>query len=173
MRRRSAAVTVSAVVAGLFASTVLSAGAFVAAAAGTAQAASVSKSIDIKAPADKVWALIGPFCAIKDWHPVIGQCTESAGVRTLTSKDGKMRFVEKQTAADAKAMSYSYMIETSPLPISDYLSTIKVLAKGKEDSTVVWSSTYTPKPGQEQAADAAISGIYQAGLDSIQKMEGR
>ena len=140
-------------------------------AAGTlgAQAASINKSIDVKAPADKVWAMIGPFCSIKDWHPAIGECTESGEVRTLTTKDGKAQFVEKKIASDKKTMSYSYAIEKSPLPITGYTSTLKVTPKGANESTVQWSSTYTPAKGKEQDADMAISGIYQAGLDNIQK----
>ena len=144
-------------------------------AAGTfgAQAASINKSIDVKAAPDKVWEMIGPFCSIKDWHPAIGQCTESGGVRTLTTKDGKAQFIEKQTASDKKTMSYSYAIEKSPLPITGYTSTLKVVPKGSNESTVQWSSTYTPDKGKEQAADTAISGIYQAGLDNIQKMAAK
>jgi hypothetical protein len=138
-----------------------------------AHAASVDKSAEVKAPADKVWAMIGAFCAIKDWHPAIGQCTEADGVRTLTTKDGKAQFVEKQTAHDDKGMSYSYAIEKSPLPISGYVSTIKVTPKGESASTVEWSSTYTPNQGKEQDAETAISGIYQAGLDNIQKTAGK
>lgn len=135
-----------------------------------ASAESIDKSIEVKAPADKVWAMIGPFCSIKDWHPAIGQCTESGGVRTLTTKDGKAQFVEKQTANDAKAMMYSYEIEKSPLPISHYKSTLKVVPNGDNTSTVDWSSTYTPNAGKEKDASTAIGGIYQAGLDNIQKM---
>lgn len=137
-----------------------------------ASAASVQKSIDVKASADKVWAMIGPFCSIKDWHPAIGQCTEASGVRTLTTKDGKAQFVEKQTASDDKGMMYSYAIEKSPLPITSYVSTIKVVPKGDGMSTVEWSSTYTPDQGKEEAAETAIGGIYQAGLDNIQKQAG-
>ena len=142
--------------------------------AGTAaaSAASVQKSIDVKAPAAKVWEMIGPFCSIKDWHPAIGQCTESGDVRTLTTKDGKAQFVEKQTARDDKGLTYSYMIQKSPLPLSDYNSTIKVVPKGDGMSTVEWSSTYTPAEGKEHDAEAAVSGIYQAGLDNIQKSAG-
>lgn len=143
-------------------------------AAGTigASAASVQKSIDVKAPASKVWAMIGPFCSIKDWHPAIGQCTESGGVRTLVTKDGKAKFVEKQTANDDKGMTYSYEIQTSPLPITGYTSTIKVVPKDDTSSTVEWSSTFTPAAGKEKDAETAISGIYQAGLDNIQKSAG-
>ena len=154
----------------------LSAGSLAAAlVAGTfaAQAASVSKSIDVKAPAKEVWARIGPFCSIKDWHPSIGQCTEAGGVRTLTTRDGKGTFVEKQVASEAKATSYSYTIEKSPLPLTNYKATLKVVPKGEDLSTVEWSGTYTPNKGQEQAANDAIAAIFQAGLDSIQRTGGR
>ena len=52
----------------------------------TASAASIDKSIDVKAPAAKIWEMIGPFCSIKDWHPAIGECTEKDGVRMLTTQ---------------------------------------------------------------------------------------
>ena len=148
----------------LLAATILASGTF------AAHAASVDKTIDVKAPADKVWAMIGPFCSIKDWHPAIGQCTESGGVRTLTTKDGKATFEEKQIASNSKTMDYSYEILKSPLPITDYKSTIKVMPKGDGMSTITWSSTYTPDAGKEAAAQTAIAGIYQSGLDNIQKM---
>lgn len=135
---------------------------------GTAHAATISKSIDVDAPAAKVWAMIGPFCSIKDWHPAIGQCTEKNDVRTLTTKDGKGQFVEKQMGRTK--MGYSYEIEKSPLPITGYKSTLKVVPKGADKSTVSWSSTFTPNPGKATDADASIAGIYQAGLDNIQKM---
>ncbi len=136
----------------------------------SASAASVDKSIDVKAPADKVWAMIGPFCSIKDWHPAIGQCTQSGKTRTLTTKDGKAQFVEEQTASNMKTMEYTYKILTSPLPIKDYSSTLKVTPKGTDMSTIEWSSTYTPDQGKESAAETALGGIYQGGLDNIQKM---
>ncbi len=138
----------------------------------TASAASVEKEINVKAPADKVWAMIGPFCSIDKWHPVIGSCTEANGVRTLKTKDGKAVFVEKQTKNDPSGMEYTYEIEKSPLPITDYKSTLKVTKKSDDMSKVTWSSTYTPDKGKDAAADQAISGIYQAGLDNIQKMAG-
>ena len=147
----------------ILAGTALAAGTF------SASAASVDKMIDVAAPPEKVWAMIGPFCSIQDWHPAIGKCTQQNGVRTLVTKDGKATFVEKQTANDASSMEYSYEIQKSPLPITGYKSTIKVTKKG-DGSRVEWSSSYTPDKGKEDAANQAISGIYQGGLDSIQKM---
>ena len=132
----------------------------------------MEKEINVKAPADKVWAMIGPFCSISKWHPAIGKCTEENGERTLTTKDGKATFLEKQTKNDPSGMEYTYEIVKSPLPITDYKSTLKVSKVSDGESKIAWSSTYTPDKGKEAAADEAIAGIYQSGLDNIQKMTG-
>ena len=133
-------------------------------------AASLSRSVDVNGTPAAVWQVIGPFCAIKDWHPAIGTCTETSAsppTRTLVTKDGKATFVEPQTARSDTGHSYSYMIKSSPLPLSNYKSTIKVTAKGSNMSTVTWSSTYTPQKGKEKDADAALTGIYESGLEAI------
>ena len=140
--------------------------------AGTAAASAdtVTKSIDVNGAPAAVWAAIGPFCSIQDWHPAIGKCTtdgKTPPTRTLVTKDGKATFVELQTARDDKAYSYSYAIKTSPLPLTDYVSTIKVEPKGKDMSTITWNSTFTPASGKESAAEGAVGGIYQSGLDAV------
>ena len=138
--------------------------------AGPAAAASLSRSVDVNGTPAAVWKVIGPFCAIKDWHPAIGTCTETGTkppTRTLVTKDGKATFVESQTAHNDTKHSYSYSIKSSPLPLADYKSTIKVTPKGSNMSTVTWSSTYTPQKGKEKEANAALSGIYESGLEAI------
>lgn len=135
----------------------------------TASAASLDKQINVKAPASKVWSMIGPFCSIDKWHPAIAKCTEDNGVRTLSVKGGGT-FVEKQTKNEPSDMMYSYEIEKSPLPITDYKSTLKVTKISADESKVEWSSTYTPDKGKEDAANKALTGVYQSGLDNIQKM---
>jgi hypothetical protein len=135
-----------------------------------ASAATVTKSIDVNGSPEQVWAAIGPFCSIQDWHPAIGKCTtdgKTPPTRTLVTKDGKATFVELQTARDDKGYSYSYAIKTSPLPLTDYNSTIKVAAKGSSMSTITWNSTFTPASGKEAAAEDAVGGIYQSGLDAV------
>jgi hypothetical protein len=150
--------------------TILAAAALIGAGTVTASAASVTKSIDVGASPAAVWAAIGPFCSIKDWHPAIGQCTtdgKTPPVRTLVTKDGKATFVETETARDDKAGSYSYKIDSSPLPLTGYVSTISVAANASGGSTINWTSTFTPASGKEEAASGAVGGIYQSGLDAI------
>jgi Polyketide cyclase / dehydrase and lipid transport len=141
-----------------------------------ASAATISRSADVKASASAVWSLIGPFCAIKDWLPPVGQCIEDGKApptRILVTKDGKAAFVETQTARSEAEHSYSYTFLSSPLPVSGYISTIKVTAKGDGSSTITWSGSYTPDHGKEKAASEALNGVYEAGLAEIQAKLGK
>ena len=63
-------------------------------------------------------------------------------MRTLWLK-GRGIIVETLVRRDDHAHSYTYKIVSSPLPVSDYASTIKVLPKGS-GSLIVW----TGKQGQ-------------------------
>jgi hypothetical protein len=133
-------------------------------------AATISRSADVKGSAAATWSVIGPFCAIKDWLPPVGQCIEDGKApptRILVTKDGKAAFVETQTARNDAEHSYSYAFLSSPLPVSNYTSTIKVTANGDGTSTVTWSGSYTPDQGKEKAASEALNGVYEAGLAEI------
>ncbi len=120
--------------------------------------------------------MVGPYCAIKNWLPPVGSCNESGRsprIRTLVTKDGQATFVERQVARSDQDHYYSYEFVSSPLPVTHYRSTIKVTAQGPEESIVTWSATYTPNAGRDAEAKGALSGIYAAGLTSIQQLSTR
>lgn len=118
--------------------------------------------------ADAVWAKVGDFCGIANWHPAVAKCELSHGkkIRTLTLKGGGT-IVERLLKWDKKGMSYSYTIVSSPLPVSHYFSTIKVVADGS-GSDVIWTGKYKAKKGTSDAdAQKTIDGIYKAGADAL------
>lgn len=85
-----------------------------------------------------------PFCAIKEWLPPVGACIEdgkSPSTRTLVTKDGKAAPVETQTARNDARYTYSYKFQANPLPVRDYVSTIKVVSKDKDTFTVTRSGS--------------------------------
>jgi hypothetical protein len=134
-------------------------------------AANLTRSTEVNAAPSAVWSVIGSFCAIKDWLPPVGICIEdgkSPPTRTLVTKDGKASFVETQTARNEKEYSYSYAFLSSPLPVTNYKSTIKVTAKGDGVSVVTWTGAYTPDLGKEKDAVDALTGVYESGLAEIQ-----
>lgn len=139
--------------------------------AGTAPgfAIDLKKTIDIDAPPAKVWSTIGDFCGIGSWHPAVAKCEPSTQgktmLRTLSLKGGGT-IVESQTARDDTAMSYTYAIVESPLPVSDYSSTLAVAPKGS-GSTVTWTGSFKAKGAPDTVAADAITGIYESGLKAI------
>jgi len=136
-----------------------------------AGAAEVSRSITVQADASTVWQSVGPFCAIRDWHPAIETCAEEkiggAMHRRLGTADGA-EFLEEQLAHDDAAMSYSYAIIESPLPVQDYESTISVDESG-DGAVITWESTFEPNGVTAEEATTIVAGIYDAGLEALQQ----
>ena len=137
-------------------------------ATGEATAPTLSRSVSVNADAATVWALIGPFCSLGDWHPVVGSCTiGDDGNRTIVTADGSATFIERETTRDDAAHTYSYAIVSSPLPVADYVATISVTETAPGASTITWSSHYTTPEGMDAVAAEALTGIYEAGFAGI------
>jgi hypothetical protein len=139
-------------------------------AGGSARAETLAQSVEVNASPAIVWALIGPYCAIETWLPPIGSCRldgQSPPTRTLVTRDRSATFVEQETERSDQGHFYSYTFVSSPLPVHNYRSTIRVMARGTGGSTIVWKGEYVPDVGREQQAHDALAEVYQAGLDSI------
>jgi len=136
-----------------------------------ASAVEVKRKVEVDGEIAKVWSQVGGWCAIGTWHPVIAKCEESeAGgkkQRTLTTKDGG---VIKETMISSTPTSYTYQIDESPLPVSNYQATFSVVPDDddKEEVNVVWSAKFDPK-GPEADAKKTMDGVFKAGLDNIKK----
>ncbi|MBP0616972.1 SRPBCC family protein [Jiella mangrovi] len=149
-------------------------GASVMLAASPALALDVSRSAELAAKPDALWKLIGTFCDIQNWHPVVTNCelSEQDGrpLRSLTLPDGAV-LVEEEVARDDGAMSYTYRILEGPLPVENYESTISVSGSG-DGSTVSWSGRFDAKGASDDEASGVIGGIYDAGLSSLKEKAG-
>ncbi len=141
----------------------------------------VTETIEINAPAEKVWAVVGNFYDL-GWLPVIAK-TEGSGdlvpekaTRHLTLKSGG-EIDEILAKYDAKNFTIAYRIEKIDpkiFPVSNYSSTLTVTPAGAR-STVEWRGAFyrgyplndpPPELGDE-AALKAVTGLYQAGLAAL------
>jgi hypothetical protein len=140
---------------------------------GAASGAEVKRSVELEAEKAKVWAKIGGWCAIADWHPAIAKCEEKTEGgktrRVLTTKDGGVIHETRLTATET---GYSYQIDESPLPVANYSANFAVVpdADDEDEINVVWSAKFDPKGATEAEAKAVIDGIFKAGLDEFKKM---
>lgn len=143
-----------------------------------------SKSIDIDAPADTVWAKVRNFDGINTWHPafakdeiISGKNNVVGAERLLTMGDGGT-IKEKLLAFDDKGHSFKYEILEGVLPVSGYKSTFTVKSAGKDKSVATWSAVFMrkdtgPTPADnanDETATKTINGAYQAGLENLKKI---
>lgn len=144
-------------------------------------------TIEIAAPADKIWAVIGNYQDMT-WHPSIAKSEADAGhepevtKRKLTFKSGAV-FTDKLTRYEPETKTIAFLTEEEDrkeLPVEGYSSTLSV----KEDagkSIVEWKGAFyrgyvNNDPPPELSDEAAIKGVtafQKAGLDALKaKIEG-
>jgi hypothetical protein len=108
----------------------------------------VSRVVD--APAEKVWTTIRRFDAVADWLPFVksspiedgGDPTRLGCVRILTQTDGEV-FREVLLALSDAERFYSYTFVSSPVPVRDHRTTLRVLPiTDGSRSYVEWSSRF-------------------------------
>lgn len=146
----------------------------------------VTETVTIDAPAATVWARIRDFGALKDWHPAVADSPANQGnavgsVRLVKLKGGG-ELTETLEGHDEAQMKYSYRLrDGSPLPVSNYTSTVRVTDAGGK-AQVEWRGAFyrgypnnDPPPDQnDEAAVKSVTGVYQSGLANLKRLvEGK
>lgn len=143
------------------------------------------ESIRVAAPADKAFAVVARWDALQSWCPAFAKTEIVSGgnavgsVRAITLKDGPT-FTEELLALDAAGRSYKYKIIESPLPIVEYVSTVRVYDMG-DYSEIVWLASYKRRAKDNPTAESddpammnLVKGLYKACLGNAKKVaEGR
>lgn len=137
----------------------------------------VEVSESIAAPAAKVWELVRDFGGIAKWGgPALQSCTvEGAGVGAVRriGLSGGMTIAERLEALDEAGRSLSYaIVEKSPIPVKDYLATIRVVEQGPQACRVDWSSRFEPDGTSAAQAQALLRGVYTGGIGGLRKALG-
>lgn len=142
----------------------------------------VTETVEINAPADKVWATIGNFQDMS-WHPAFAKTEGTGGndanaTRTLTLASGGT-IEEKLLSSDPAKMVYKYEItkvDPKVVPVNNYSSNLSVKGEGSK-SVVEWKGAFyrgfmnndPPPELSDESAVKAIKGVYRAGLDALKK----
>jgi len=136
----------------------------------------VSSVID--APAAKVWERIRDFNALPRWHPRIrdsrienGEPSDRVGcVRDFHLQNGD-RIRERLLGLSDDDMFCTYAILESPMPLTDYVATIRLKPITDGDRTFAeWTAEFECAP---EAAAELVAGIgqnvFQAGFDALKR----
>jgi hypothetical protein len=129
----------------------------------------------VNAPAEKVWATIRPFDAVVNWLPFVksspiedgGDPTRVGCVRVLTQTDGEV-FREVLVALSDAKRSYSYTFVSSPVPVRNHRTTLRVLpVTDGNGSYVEWSSRFEIDPQYEARLVDLMNKNFLAGLRNL------
>jgi mxaD protein len=135
------------------------------------------QSVEIKSSIWKVWDAVKDFDGLNKWHPMFsddvlksGSNDEVGSVRTITVKDGPS-FDEELLSFDALEKKFSYrVIDPSPLPLSDYVSTFQVIEGRRGYTMIQWRSSFRNNSDgkmKDEEVIGFIDGAYRAGLDNL------
>ena len=144
--------------------------------------AKVYRSTVIDAPAERVWRDLRDFNGIANWHPTIvssriekNHPTDKVGcVRNLQRKDGK-RIREKLLALSDFDYTYTYAILESPMEVSDYIATLRLLpvTEGNRCFVEWWAEFDCPTGKEAELTETIGEGVFQSGLSALKKMYGQ
>ena len=137
---------------------------------GSAYAITVKKRTEAPGLPPEIWAIMGEFCAIKDWHPAVAKCEETkegdVTFRTLTLKDGG-KIKEKLTSTED--LAYTYEIVEGPLPVKNYKSKLWLEVDDEPNrSVILWQSDFDAN-GKSDEATKVITGILKDGVKGIKE----
>lgn len=132
----------------------------------------------IDAPAAKVWERVRDFNGLPRWHPRIrdsrienGEPADRVGcVRDFHLQNGD-RIREKLLGLSDFDMFCTYAILESPMPLTDYVATLRLTPVTDGNRTFVeWSAEFECA---EADAEALVTGIgndvFQSGFDALKR----
>lgn len=129
----------------------------------------------LDASAARVWSVVAPFDGLADWHPAFKSSVITNGVpanlvgaeRLLTLQDGG-EIRERLLGMSEFKRTCVYTILSSPLPITEYVATMRVTPVTMGDRAFVeWWSRFEAAPGDREAMVNLIRGVYEAGIEAV------
>src|SRR5688500_18187395 len=136
----------------------------------------------INAPIDQVWRRIRDYNGMPGWHPGVAKSEIEGGepanqpgcVRVLTLGNGAV-IRERLLEMSDLGHHYSYAVLAAPLPVANYLATLRLrpIPDGKR-TFASRSARLDPGPPEKKAeAENMIgNGVFQGGFDALKKHFG-
>jgi hypothetical protein len=118
---------------------------------------------------DSVWAEIGGFGDVADWHPRVTGCEvieiEGETHRHLTLDDGGLIL---ERLIETGPHHYTYEMVDGPLPLADHRATLSCVAE-EGGCHVFWAAVFEPS---DPSADDIVAAFYEEGLRALRERFG-
>jgi hypothetical protein len=135
----------------------------------------------IGAPAAKVWARIRDFNALPAWVPAVaesrienGEPADKVGcIRAFSLRNGD-RLREQLLGLSDFDMFCTYSILDSPMPLTNYVATVRLTPITDQDRTFIeWSAEFDCAAEKEQELVSGIgTNVFQGGFDTLKRAFG-
>lgn len=132
----------------------------------------------IEAPVAKVWERVRDFNGMPRWHPAIrdsrienGEPSDRVGcVRDFHLQNGD-RIRERLLGLSDYDYFCTYSILESPMPLSDYIATLRLTPITDGDRTFAeWSAEFDCAPEEAEDLVGGIgSNVFQAGFNALKR----
>ena len=143
--------------------------------------ARVYTSSVINASAARVWARVRDFNGLSNWHPAIaesrienGEPADKVGcIRNFSLRNGD-RLREQLLGLSDFDMFCTYSILDSPMPLTNYVATLRLTPITDQDRTFIeWSADFDCAPDREGELVSNIGGnVFQTGFDALKRAFG-
>ena len=128
----------------------------------------IQRWVSLPLPPEKVWAEIGGFGAIAEWHPDVSS-SEVFEIEGETHRHVKIgEGVTLERLVETGPHHYTYEIVESPLPLADHRATLSVVAE-EGGCHVYWSAMFEPT---DASADDIVAAFYEDGLRALRERFG-
>ena len=143
------------------------------------------QSININAPPEAVWSVLGDFNGLPRWlgfieysEIVAGKNNEVGAIRQVTRRNGT-KVTERLLDYDPHNMRLAYTYVDGAVMASDYFPVLTVKDAGNGTSIVEWSARFKrlsywvdpPPSGQDDKTLTDLyNGLYKAGLENLKRV---
>ena len=135
----------------------------------------------IAAPAAKVWERVRDFNGLPRWHPRIadsqienGEPSDKVGcIRNFRLQNGDQ--IREQLLALSDYDTFcTYSILESPMPIENYVATLRLTPVSDGDRCFVeWSAEFDCSPDVEaDVSNGIATNVFQGGFDALKRHFG-
>lgn len=123
-------------------------------------------SVQMEAPASRVYDVVRDAYRMDTWHPGIPRCERQGDVRILTLGGGTVLH-ERMDVVDDAARVHRYTIVDAPVPLLDYHAELRVREVGPKRCVVEWSATWRSPEDQAAAMMDDVRGTFTSGLEAV------
>lgn len=128
-------------------------------------------SVQMEAPASRVYDVVRDAYRMDTWHPGIPRCEREGDVRILTLGDGVVLH-ERMDLVDDAARTHRYTIVKTPIPLLDYHAQLSIRALSPARCVAEWSATFRAPDDQATAMLDAVRGTFTSGLEAVRARVG-